>query len=569
MADVYLAVAKGLARFNKLVVVKCLRKRWLEDEGLGEGRGDQNEFVEMFLEEAQLAARLNHPNIVQTNEVGEESGDFYIAMEYLEGQPLNRIIARAARKERELPLQFVMLLLCETLAGLHHAHELKDYDGKPLDVVHRDASPHNIFITYEGQAKVVDFGIAKATTRSFETRTGVLKGKIHYMAPEQARCSDLDRRADLFTIGVVLWELVAKKRMWATMGDIQILQKLVTEPVPSLTEVVPDVDPTLAAIIAKATSLDPADRYATADEMRRELAQWSKAQLPAVTSSEIGAYVADLFADKRTMVAQIIEQQFAQIRRGEEISLKIMDPPTYQGASRTGETGDSQETSSPSRSDSRRREGPPTLATVATSQSMSGIIRDRPRRTALWIGMGVAVVGAAALVASMTRSEDPGVVPTASMTEAPGAAPAGTPSPTGEKTAMAIPATAKDPSTKVTKLVVKAKPADAKIFIDDVLVTGNPYTGNFLRDTANHRVRVEADGHQTEKRLVAFDDTSKEIEIELSEKPTPGVYRPRPPRTATPAVTATSTATATQPKGPGKPPKRELDKNNPYAVPNP
>lgn len=580
MADVYLAVSKGLARFNKLVVLKCLRKRWLEEEGAEDGaRGDQAEFIEMFLEEARLAARLNHPNIVQTNEVGEESGDFYIAMEFLEGQSLNRIMNRSWRKQRDMSLELSIVVLCDALSALHHAHELKDFDGKQLDIVHRDASPHNIFVTYEGQTKLLDFGIAKAATRSFETRTGVLKGKIQYMAPEQAKCADVDRRADIFSIGVVLWELIAKKRMWAGMPDIQILQRLVTEPVPSITEAAPDVSPGLAAIVAKATALDPNDRYSTAEEMRSELYHWAKLNLPPTTSKEVGQLAAELFADKRALVAQIIEQQFSLIRRGEDINLNVMDPQTASASlSRAGlEFGEGQESSNPSHSASRRREGPATLATVAATGSFAP---PRPKRTGLWVAMGaVALVGVIAAVSmkGLGGNEPVEAAKPNETTRAPAAA-TSAPAAGAEATpdsARAVPATADEPRANVTKLTITAKPDDAKIFIDDTPVDGNPYTGTFIRDAANHRLRVEADGHVTDKRLISFDDATKSVTVELSEK-TAGVRYPRPiAKTPTPTNTATATvapATATaasSQKGPGKPPKRELDKTNPYAVPTP
>jgi len=194
MAEVFLAVAQGPAGFNKLTVIKQIRPQLADDP----------EFLSMFLDEARLAARLNHPQIVQTNEVGHEANRYFIAMEYLEGQPLNRVVNRVGRER--FPLAMHIGLLADTLAGLHYAHDLTDYDGTPLEVVHRDVTPHNIFITYEGQVKVVDFGIAKAMNSSSETKTGVLKGKVAYMAPEQARGEKVDRRADVFSVGVMLWE---------------------------------------------------------------------------------------------------------------------------------------------------------------------------------------------------------------------------------------------------------------------------------------------------------------------------------------------------------------------------
>src|SRR5260370_910736 len=174
MANVYLAVARGPSGFNKLVVLKCLRSDLASD----------TELLAMFLDEARLAARLNHPHVVQTYEVGEYVGRPVIVMEYLEGQVLSSLVQRA-QSNNALPLSLHLRVIIDALEGLHHAHELTDYDGKPLGLVHRDISPQNVFVTFDGHVKVLDFGIAKAATSQSQTATGILKGKVKYMAPEQ------------------------------------------------------------------------------------------------------------------------------------------------------------------------------------------------------------------------------------------------------------------------------------------------------------------------------------------------------------------------------------------------
>src|SRR5262245_9374885 len=218
MADVYLAVSRGPEGFNKLVVIKRLK----------EGVAADPEVHVMFMDEARLAAKLNHANVIQTHEFGSIDGHRYLAMEYLEGQPLNHLVNRALRRDGpgKLPLGLVLRIVADTLQGLHYAHELCDYDGPPLKLVHRDASPHNVFVTYDGQVKLVDFGIAKAAVRSADTSTGIVKGKISYMAPEQALSHAIDRRADIFSIGVILWELVTGERFWSNLSEVQILQKM-------------------------------------------------------------------------------------------------------------------------------------------------------------------------------------------------------------------------------------------------------------------------------------------------------------------------------------------------------
>src|SRR5438477_12370279 len=182
MANVFLTVAPGPAGVQKRLVVKELRAELAYDAYIRT----------MFLDEARLAARLNHPNVVQTYEVGEENWHYFIAMEYLEGQALNRLWRRTDRGG--LPLEAQLRILADALGGLHYAHELTDFDGTPLHVVHRDMSPHNVFVTYDGQVKLVDFGIAKAASARGSTKNGMFKGKVTYASPEQVLSAPLDRR---------------------------------------------------------------------------------------------------------------------------------------------------------------------------------------------------------------------------------------------------------------------------------------------------------------------------------------------------------------------------------------
>src|SRR5262245_42446668 len=219
MADVFLAMLAGPAGsgFSKLSVVKRLRPNLAEDP----------DFVAMLMDEARISARLNHANVVQTHEVGVEGESYYLAMEYLDGQPLHRIQRRSALSGKRIAPELEIIILSAVLAGLHHAHELTDYDGTPLNIVHRDVTPSNVFVTYGGHVKVVDFGIAKAAGRACETRQGVVKGKIRYMAPEQAMGLAIDRRADVFAVGILIWEALIGKRFWSAQDDIGIARKLI------------------------------------------------------------------------------------------------------------------------------------------------------------------------------------------------------------------------------------------------------------------------------------------------------------------------------------------------------
>ena len=226
MAQVYLAALAGPrgSGFSKLTVIKRLRASYEEDQ----------EFITMLVDEARIAARLNHPNLVQTHEIGDVDGRYFIAMEYLDGQPYHRIQTRVRARAKKaggvddgiFTKEMGYVILLDTLAGLHHAHELADYDGTPLGVVHRDVNPQNLFVTYDGQVKIVDFGIAKAVGRGVETRHGVIKGKLTYMAPEQSVGQHVDRRADLFSVGLLLWEVATGRRRWEDESEGSILRAL-------------------------------------------------------------------------------------------------------------------------------------------------------------------------------------------------------------------------------------------------------------------------------------------------------------------------------------------------------
>lgn len=303
MADVYLAVTEGseaAAKFQKLLVIKMLKRELGEDP----------EFVKMFLNEARLAARLNHPNVVQTIEVSEAGGRYFLAMEYLEGQPLHRIL-RNVDAQQSLGPAMRLHILVNALGGLHYAHDCRDYDGSSLDIVHRDVSPANLFVTYDGNVKLMDFGIAKARDSDTETRIGVFKGKAAYIAPEQARGEPVDRRADIYSAGVMLWELITGRRLWSGLTQIEILRKVIGGDVPRPTSVNPAISPELERMCMKALSVHREDRYATASEFASDLEQFALRRFRAVSGRDIGRVVADAFTEDRNRIRDVIETQLS------------------------------------------------------------------------------------------------------------------------------------------------------------------------------------------------------------------------------------------------------------------
>jgi serine/threonine protein kinase len=288
MGVVYLAMSRGPKGFVKLVVLKMLRRQLLGEE----------ECHKMFMEEARVSARLNHPNIVQIFEVTDIEDAPTMVMEYLEGQTLSAILAN---REFELPVPLALHVVARTLAGLHAAHELRDYDGTHLHLIHRDVSPHNIFVLFDGRVKVLDFGIAKAADSEVETKTGELKGKIRYMAPEQILRDPQDRRVDIFAVGVMLWELLARRRMWAGKSDGEIVRALLHRSIPPFPPD-PSIPESLVAICNRALAADPEERYPTAHAFEEDidrylrdlpegrptdatLAAWTKAHFGAASES--------------------------------------------------------------------------------------------------------------------------------------------------------------------------------------------------------------------------------------------------------------------------------------------
>ena len=304
MALVFLSVVPGPMGVNKLLVVKLLREELSQDE----------DFVAMFLNEARLAARLNHANVVQTYEVGVEGNHHFLAMDYLDGQPLHAVLRRAYARSG-MPLDVQVRILAETLAGLHYAHTLTDFDGTKLHVVHRDVSPQNVFITYDGQVKVVDFGIAKAAGAIGTTQSGVFKGKLAYVAPEQASGEPVDARADVFGVGVMLWEAIAGRRL--ARGDSQsaMLARRLTGTEPRIREVVPDADLEIADICDRAMSHRASDRFASAADFRAALEGYLARTSPRIGAHEVGQFVDGLFTQEREKIRLIIDEQMKQLQR--------------------------------------------------------------------------------------------------------------------------------------------------------------------------------------------------------------------------------------------------------------
>jgi len=264
MAEVYLARQGEISGFKTLVVVKRVLPHL----------ASKPDFINMFLDEARIASMLDHPNVVHISEVGRAGDEYFLAMELVQGKPLTALLQHGERTKTPIPHNMAALVVANAAAGLHYAHQLTDAAGNLLGLVHRDVSPQNIMISFEGSVKVIDFGIARALGRLGDTNSGSLKGKLGYMAPEQARGESVDLRADIFSLGVVLWECVAARRLFLRENELATLRSVVYEPIPNPSKYA-KVDATLEAIIMCALDRNPDERFQNAEEMHVALDKWN------------------------------------------------------------------------------------------------------------------------------------------------------------------------------------------------------------------------------------------------------------------------------------------------------
>ena len=500
MGVVSLAVALGPARFSKLLVVKELKPELVEDAS----------FLEMFLEEARLAARLNHPNIVQTYEIGAEGKRHFMVMDYLEGVTLSSILRK---KGDAFTVAMHIRILCETLQALDYAHNLKDFDGSPLGIVHRDATPQNVFLTFDGTVKLVDFGIAKALDSVVETRAGVLKGKPAYMAPEQIT-GTVDARADIFSIGVMLWEAIVGHRMWHKKGDVEILTKIIKGEIPTLAETKPDAPPELIRICDKAIAKTREARYTTAAELQADLEAYLASSKTDISPRDVAKVVSTLFASDRMKTRDVIEKHIASLKSG----LASEKLPTLRPASEEGSLG------TPSSSQSGPRLTEPVLLTpsgpsVATTAGGAAIPARASTHDALAKDMAAdrkrSMIRVAGVVAIL------GVGGFAAMRA--GQPPTPVVNPAASSTGRELPKVIVPIQHEVA---LRAMPASARISIEGVPLS-NPGLRTCIE--GQHVTMHVSAAHylSTDRELVC--DKNETIEIALEPEPAPSASAPPPP----------------------------------------
>jgi serine/threonine protein kinase len=327
MAELYLARTLGIEGFEKLVVVKRILPQYVTSAS----------FVEMFLNEARLAATLHHPNVAQVYDIGLEDGDYFFAMEYVHGEDLDHVAAASDEQGVPISMDAALTLVAGLCAGLHYAHDKASPEGKPLQIVHRDVSPSNVLVSYDGAVKLVDFGIARASSRPGTTQGG-LKGKIAYMSPEQCQAkAQLDRRSDIYSVGTILYQLTTGRLPFVGETEYQVLSQIVKEDVPPPSKLVPSYPAALEQIVLRALARDPAARYATARDLQGAIEDFAHETRLRVSPLVLARLMGTLFPARleewdqaKKQGAFFVEQQV--VRTLIESGRDPNQPPTSRGA---------------------------------------------------------------------------------------------------------------------------------------------------------------------------------------------------------------------------------------------
>ncbi len=281
MAEVYRAESAGLEGFKKVVAIKRVLPHLSE----------KKKFIGMFLDEARVSAHLNHSNCVQVFDIGVGDNTYFIVMEFVEGADLKVVIDHQRKLGQLVPLEIALLICIKICEGLDYAHRLTDEDGKPIGIVHRDMSPPNVLITRHGEVKIVDFGLAKANSQLEQSEPGIIKGKFSYLSPEAAQGYDVDHRTDIFAVGIILWEMLAGRRLFLGDTDLDTVRQVQAAQVPSIRQYNPTVPPELDAVVQRALARERDDRHPSAQDLANDLTNILFASRQPASSFDIAHYV--------------------------------------------------------------------------------------------------------------------------------------------------------------------------------------------------------------------------------------------------------------------------------------
>ena len=416
MATLHYGRLLGPAGFSRTVAIKRLHAHLSEDP----------DFVAMLLDEARLAARIHHPHVIQTLDVESSEGELFVVLDYVHGDSLSRLLREARRVGEPATPELVGAILFGALEGLHAAHEARDPKGEPLELVHRDVSPHNILIGTDGIARVLDFGVAKARGRAQTTRVGQLKGKLSYMAPEQLRGGKVTRRSDVFSASVVLWEALTGARLFQGDDEGDVVNRLLAEVIPSPRQYAPGVTRELEAIVMRGLERDPAARFPTARHMALAIEDLAMMATPI----EVGAWVervAGVTLAQRAERVAAIEAEFSRVIDAEPtegtnaVLVGALPPHRPTAPSVTGATAPTVSVPGLARSEDKTIVDPatePTRTGVASVSDMNarGLTRHRSRVTTLvWLVTGGAVLGLVLMIRVVSQGSSPEVSAGASL----------------------------------------------------------------------------------------------------------------------------------------------------------
>jgi eukaryotic-like serine/threonine-protein kinase len=406
MATVHLGRLLGPVGFSRTVAIKRLHPQFTEDP----------DFVSMFLDEARLAARIRHPSVVPTLDVVTAGGEIFLVMEFVQGETLARILRTLAPKGERIPLPIVASVFSNVLHGLHAAHEAKSERGTPLEMVHRDVSPHNVMIGVDGTARLLDFGIAKAVGRLQTTREGQIKGKLAYLAPELLGGAAATRQTDVYATAVCLWEALTGKRLFEAANEGSLVNQVLKGEVKRPGELVPELPPAVDPIVMRGLDREPANRFATAREMATALED----ALPLANPSAVGAWVeqaaAEALARKAAQLAEIERTSSEANIPADDADATVPAPPPREAVHIDSEPPTREPMYSVSLPTMGGMKNPAADAVPEAPAPQAPLPATRPRRAVLLVGGGVAVVALVAVLVTALRSPETETRPAAEVT---------------------------------------------------------------------------------------------------------------------------------------------------------
>lgn len=320
MASLYLARRAGVAGFSRLVAIKVVHPRLSDDSGL----------IRMFVDEAKLTSRIDHPNVVHVEELGEREGVFFLVMEYVHGCSLAQLMRSLGRSKRRLAPPVAVAICCRVAEGLHAAHETTGDDGQLLNLVHRDVSPQNVLLSHKGHVKLIDFGIAKAKLGRQESNTRSLRGKVRYMAPEQVTTGKIDRRTDIYALGIVLWELLTMRRLFSGRTDIEVLKQVRKPDVVAPSHYAPDIPAELDSVVLRALSPEPDDRFPNAKDLKRALVR-ALSRSAGIDSAHLADLLLNAMGDALDQERHELPDEVSRVLRAEQLRVAGLVPPLDEG----------------------------------------------------------------------------------------------------------------------------------------------------------------------------------------------------------------------------------------------